>query len=61
MDFFKQPLCIGDRVAFVTNKGVLQHAQIIEFIGNPYNRARLHTIGNRFTTVPFYNIIKEPL
>ena len=49
MDFFKQPLCIGDRVAFVTNKGVLQHAQIIEFI------------GNRFTTVHFYNIIKEPL
>lgn len=63
MDFFKQPLCIGDRVAFVTNKGVLQHAQIVEFVGEmgKYQEVRLHTAGNRFTTVRCTNCVKEPL
>lgn len=63
MDFFKQALCIGDRVAFVTNKGTLQHAQIVEFVGEmgPYREVRLHTIGNRFTTVRCQRCVKEPL
>lgn len=62
MDFFDQPLCIGDRVAFVTNKGSLRMAQIVSFSGvAPYQTVHLVTENNRKTQAPASSVIKEPL
>ncbi len=61
-DFFDQPLCIGDRVAFVTNKGVLKMAQIVGFKGEePYRIALLFTDGKRSTEAQCSQVIKEIL
>lgn len=62
MDFFDQPLCIGDRVAFVTNKGVLRMAQIVSFSGvAPHQTVHLMTENNRKTQALASYVIKEPL
>lgn len=62
MDYFEQVLCIGDRVAFVTNKRSLQMAQIVSFRGeDPYRLVTLHTDGNRTTEVRCNRVIKEPV
>lgn len=60
-DFFGQTLCIGDKVAFVTNKGVLREAQVVEFAGQaPYRFAKLYTVGRRYTTVRSDQIVRMP-
>lgn len=62
MDFFGQSLCLGDRVAFVTNKGILKMAQIVEFKGiAPNQRVRLYTEGKRYTEVQASQVVKEVL
>lgn len=62
MDFFGQPLCIGDRVAFVTNKGYLRMAQIVSFSGiAPHQTVHLVTEGNRKTQANCKEVIKEVL
>lgn len=62
MDFFDQPLCIGDRVAFVTNKGLLRMAQIVSFSGEaPDQIVHLVTEGNRKTQAHCKDVIKEVL
>ena len=63
MDFFNQTLLLGDRVAFITNRGVFQWAQIVDFVGEagPYQQVRLYTLGKRYTTVRCTTCIKEPV
>ena len=62
MDFFGQTLCVGDRVAFVTNKGYLRTAQILSFSGvTPHQTVHLMTDKNRKTQAPASYVIKEPL
>jgi hypothetical protein len=61
MDFFGQTLCVGDRVAFITNKGLFQTAQIIEFQGeDPYRYVKLYTDGKRETIVRCSRVVREP-
>lgn len=61
MDFFDQPLCIGDIVAFVTNKGLLRTGQIVTFSGEEPSRfAHIVTDKNRKTQVPCGSVIKAP-
>lgn len=62
MDFFGQPLCIGDRVAFVCRKGWLIMGQIISFSGvEPYQIVHLVTEKNRKSQALARSVIKEPL
>ncbi|WGL32526.1 hypothetical protein Arash_gp75c [Salmonella phage Arash] len=61
MDFFDQPLCIGDIVAFVTNKGSLRTGQIVSFSGEePCRIAHIVTDKNRKTSAACSTIIKAP-
>ena len=62
MDFFGQPLCIGDRVAFVCRKGWLIMGQIVSFSGvAPHQTVHLVTENNRKSQAPARSVIKEPL
>ena len=62
MDFFGQPLCIGDRVAFVCRKGWLIMGQIVSFSGvAPYQIVHLVTEKNRKSQALARSVIKEPL
>lgn len=62
MDFFGQPLCIGDRVAFVCRRGWLIMGQIVSFSGvAPHQTVHLVTEKNRKSQEPASSVIKEPL
>jgi len=60
MDFFNQPLCLGDRVVFVTNRGILKRAEIVEFYDrHGHQIARLYTEGKRYTEARCGQLIKD--
>lgn len=62
MDFFGQPLCIGDRVAFVCRRGHLILGQIVSFSGEaPHQTVHLVTEKNRKSHAPASYVVKEPL
>lgn len=63
LDFFGQTICIGDRVAFITNRGLLQGGQVISFRGDDtgdWRWAKIMTDGNRETEKRRPEIVKEP-
>lgn len=62
MDYFNEPLFVGERVAFITASGNFQSATIVEIVGDDsYPEVKLHTDGNRYTIVRCNRCIKEPV
>ena len=61
LDYFEQPLNVGDRVAFVARSGYLTSAYITGFRGvEGYTFALLHTDGNRRTEARCNNLVRQP-
>jgi hypothetical protein len=62
LDYFGNTLCIGDRIAFVSNKGYLTSGQVTGFHGEEPNRyAEIWTDGKRNTSKQTREIVKDVL